>query len=76
MSDSAIPVQKHHISGSWRVLRSRAVPANVTAIDANRSLPPQLPESDETGKAGVEILLNRRRSSVYGNSLDQTVTES
>jgi len=58
------------------MLRSRAVPANVTAIDANRSLPSQIPESAQTGKAGVEILLNRRRSSAYANGLDHPVPES
>jgi len=76
MSTSEPPARKPQISGSWRVIRSRAVPANVTAINANESLLSQPPEPLQSSKSDVDTLTTRSRSAAYVETQSHPVSES
>jgi len=65
MSIRESAVEKPHATGTWRAIRSRAVPANVTTLDANSALAATQSEPRPTTPAGVEILLTRQESGAY-----------
>lgn len=71
MSRPAVPVQKPHASGSWRVVRSMAVPASVKSVHANESLTTHLSGSRKIQKIEEEsVLLMTRKTPGYFETVD------
>ena len=77
MSKPDSPVQKSHASGSWRVIRSMAVPANVTPSAMNESLtthqsgPRKIQKSEEES-----VLLKPRKTPGYFEASDPSFSNS
>ncbi len=78
MSNSDVPVQKNlHASGTWRAIRSMAVPANVASVRASHS-----PSAHLSGPRKIEnieeeaVRLKRRNSPGYFETAEPSLSES
>jgi len=75
MSNSEIPAQKKlHASGTWRAIRSMAVPANVTALHSSVS-PSALPSGPRQLK-NIEEASVKRNSPGYFETADPSFSKS
>ncbi len=74
MSKPEEPVQKSHVSGSWRVVRSTAVPANVTP---ELSIAPPLHQSGSRRIHKVEeTVVKPRKHPGYFETVDHLVSKA
>jgi hypothetical protein len=77
MSKPETPVHKSHASGSWRVVRSLAVPANVTTVHSNAA-----PTTHQSGARKIQkveeesVLLKPRKTPGYFETSDPTFSKS
>ena len=77
MSTPENPIHKKHASGSWRVIRSMAVPANVT-----RSPSDERPVTHQSGVRKIQkveeesVLLKPRRTPAYFEASDPSFSKS
>lgn len=77
MSKTDAPVQKTHASGSWRVVRSMAVPAGVTSTHPKQSLSVHQSGVRKIQKLEEEsVLLKPRRSPGYFETSDPSFAKS
>ena len=77
MSKPDNPVQKSHASGSWRVIRSMAVPANVTPSPVNESLTTHQSGARKIQKIEeVSVLLKPRKTPGYFETSDPSFSKS
>ena len=77
MSKTDTPVQKTHASGSWRVVRSMAVPAGVTSVHANPSLSVHQSGVRKIQKVEEEsVMLKPRKSPGYFETSDPSFAKS
>lgn len=77
MSKLEVPVQKSHASGSWRAIRSMAVPASVTSVRSNAS--PAIHHSGVRKIQKIEeesIMLKVRQSPGYFETADPSFSRS
>lgn len=77
MSKTEAPVHKSHPSGSWRAVRSMAVPASVMSIHSKES-----PVTHHSGTRKIQkveeesILLKARKSPGYFETADPSFSKS
>jgi len=77
MSKPEVPIQKSHLSGSWRVVRSMAVPSNVTPAHSNESVATHQSGSRKIQKIEEEsVLLKPRKSPGYFETVDHSFSKS
>jgi hypothetical protein len=77
MSKSEVPVQKSHVTGTWRAIRSMAVPANVTSVHSS-----QAPSAHLSGLSPVKdmekdpVFLKERKAPAYFEAADPSFSKS
>jgi hypothetical protein len=77
MPEPHTPIHKTHPSGSWRVVRSMAVPANVTQAHANQSLNAHQSGTRKVQKIEEEsVLLKPRRAPGYFETSNHLFSKS
>ena len=77
MSKPDSAVHKSHTSGSWRVIRSMAVPANVTPSPSNASLTTYQSGARKVRKVEEEsVLLRPRKTPGYFENSDPSFSNS
>ncbi len=71
-----VPIEKTHASGTWRAIRSMAVPANVTTAHSSQSA---IHESGTRQMKNIEeevIPFKRRNSPGYPETADTSLSKS
>lgn len=77
MSKLEIPVQKSHASGSWRAVRSMAIPASVASVHSSESLTTHHSGTRKIQKVEEEsVLLKVRKSPGYFETADPSLSKS
>ncbi len=77
MSKPETPLQKSHPSGSWRAVRSLAVPASVTSVHAKESSATHHSGTRKIQKLEEEsVLLKARKSPGYFETADHSFSNS
>ncbi len=76
MSKSEIPVQKSHPSGSWRAVRSLAVPAGVTSLHSNEATTHNSGARKLQKVEEQSVHLKTRKSPGYFETADSSFSKS